>query len=178
MRNLLAWEFLKNPKMCLKDGVRQRTDPNLWTSQTSFSLWKREEEAKTTKRCWEFLNFRSVFKITVLTVHVCKIERFFGEKAGTWEGARIPKMPSTVWKKGIDGYIINCDKFGPFLPIQTSDQFSKMNKEHTLRNSQFSTPLCTENQCNWATLMALLTNFVHEFCHTVFTSRFVQNQTS
>ena len=33
--------------------------------------------------------------------------------------------------------------------------------------------LCTENQCNRATLMAFYTNFASEFFHTVFTRRFV-----
>ena len=41
----------------------------------------------------------------------------------------------------------------------------------TQRNGQFYVQLCTENQCNQATLMAFYTNLATEFFHTVFTRR-------
>ena len=43
----------------------------------------------------------------------------------------------------------------------------------TQRNGQFYVQLCTENQCNRATLMAFYTNFATEFFHRVFTRRFI-----
>ena len=71
----------------------------------------------------------------------------------------------------------NCARFGHFPAIPCWDQFSKRNKEHSLRNSLFSVQLCTVIQRNWATLMAFLTNFANEFCHTGFTSTSIQNWT-
>ena len=38
---------------------------------------------------------------------------------------------------------------------------------------QFFVQLCTENQCNRATLMAFYTKFATKFFHTVFTRRSV-----
>ena len=46
-------------------------------------------------------------------------------------------------------------------------------KLNTERIGQFYVQLCTENQCNRATLMAFYTNFATEFFHTVLTRRSV-----
>ena len=43
----------------------------------------------------------------------------------------------------------------------------------TQRNGRSNVQLCTENQCNQATLMAFYTNFATEFFPTVFTRRSV-----
>ena len=54
----------------------------------------------------------------------------------------------------------------------------KENWEYEQREKgQFSVQLCTEKQCNLATLMAFLTNFATNFFHTVFTRRTVSDWT-
>ena len=42
-------EFLKNPKMCSKDGVRRQIDLNLRTSQASFYFWNMRRKPRSTK---------------------------------------------------------------------------------------------------------------------------------
>ena len=58
-------------------------------------------------------------------------------------------------KKGLRENLVvmsNCAKSGRFPAIQSWDQFSRWNKEHSLWNSQFSVQLCSVNQWNCATL--------------------------
>ena len=66
-------------------------------------------------------------------------------------------------------------KFSQKMPLNcfyTTVQKRKL-WEWTQRNGQFYVQLCTEHQCNQATLMAFYTNFATEFFHMVFTRRSV-----
>ena len=96
---------------------------------------------------------------------IAKSSDFLEKRQGHGKEIECQKCPAPFAQKVL---IVNCAKFEPFLPIRTWDQFSKMNKEHSLRNSQFSTQLCTENQCNceqlwWHFWPTLRMNFVTQF---------------
>ena len=81
----------------------------------------------------EILNFCFAFKIWLLTVHVYKIERFFGEKAlKNGKAIEYQKSLALFWKQGRDEQLC---KFELFPAIRSWDQFLRRNKEHRLRHS-------------------------------------------
>ena len=142
-------ENLKNLKMCWKDGVRRRIWSQLECIIGKFLFLNREVEAWVCKMVLAtFVAFsRYRFEQFMFTTSSALFFFFFffflGVKA--LKNGTETEYLTLFWKQGIDEQLC---RIGCFPAIRSWDQISRRNKEHSLRNSQFSVQLCTENQCN------------------------------
>ena len=119
-----------------------------------------------TKPCQGFLKFFSIYRPGSQQFMLNKIECliFVETTLREWEGDW--KIQHRFGNKVL---ISIAPIFLRFPAIHSCDQFSGRNKEHSLRNGQFSVQR-TGNQCNWSTL----NEFPNEFCHIVFATRSVR----
>ena len=152
-------EFLKNPKMCLKYGVRWRIDLNPRKAQTKFLLFsKREQKARVqndARDYWVFVSFSWCVSLNSSRLQNWVLSRRKGVKTN-WKEIENQKSLAPSWEQGSDEQL--CKIWALSMSAILMSLQKEWDTEHCARNSQFSVQLCAENQCKRANLMAILTN--------------------